>query len=183
MKRHTGGRTIDGISVLVDGEPLSPHADQLKLTDYGSNGAMRAPSLRSWPSRSCSSISATPRRQRASIRASCSGLSPISNNAENDERPTSTPRSSRCAASVPPRQLASASLSMILKYDQTIRENTMSVNGLYNSRSELDPGTCRRGGFRVAKGAGKVDANSAAEEASMDARGGSRYDEVYARAQ
>ena len=43
MKRHTGGRTIDGISVLVDGEPLSPHADQLKLTDYGSNGAMRAP--------------------------------------------------------------------------------------------------------------------------------------------
>ena len=39
MKRHTGGRTIDGISVLVDGEPLLPHADQLKLTDYGSNGA------------------------------------------------------------------------------------------------------------------------------------------------
>ena len=72
---------------------------------------------------------------------------------------------------------------MILKYDQTIRENTMSVNGLYNSRSELDPGACRRGGLRVAKGAGKVDANSAAEEASMDARGGSRYDEVYARAQ
>ena len=54
----------------------------------------------------------------------------------------------------------------------------MSVNGLYN-----DPGACRRGGLRVAKGAGKVDANSAAEEASMDARGGSRYDEVYARAQ
>jgi hypothetical protein len=26
---------------------------------------------------------------------------------------------------------------MILKYDQTIRENTMSANGLYNSRSEL----------------------------------------------
>ena len=42
----------------------------------------------------------------------------------------------------------------------------MSVNGLYNSR-ELDPGACRRGGLRVAKGAGKVDANSAAEEASM----------------
>ena len=86
MKRHTGGRTIDGISVLVDGEPLSPHADQLKLTDYGSNGAMRAPSLRSWPSRSCSTISVTPPRQRASTRASCSGSSPISNNAENDER-------------------------------------------------------------------------------------------------
>ena len=34
-------------------------------------------------------------------------------------------------------ELASASLSMILKYDQTIRENTMSANGLYNSRSEL----------------------------------------------
>ena len=25
---------------------------------------------------------------------------------------------------------------MTLKYDQTIRENTMSMNGLYNSRSE-----------------------------------------------
>jgi hypothetical protein len=33
------------------------------------------------------------------------------------------------------------------------------------------------------KGADTVDANTAAEEASMDARGGSRYDEVYARAQ
>ena len=40
----------------------------------------------------------------------------------------------RCAASVPARV---GKLSMILKYDQTIRENTMSVNGLYNSRSEL----------------------------------------------
>ena len=57
----------------------------------------------------------------------------------------------------------------------------MSMNGLYNSRSEFDPGACRRGGLRVAKGAGTVDANTAAEEASMDARGGSRYDEVYAR--
>ena len=35
MKRYTGERTIDGISVLVDGEPLSSHASQLKLTDYG----------------------------------------------------------------------------------------------------------------------------------------------------
>ena len=35
MKRYTGERTIDGISVLVDGEPLSPHANQLKLTDCG----------------------------------------------------------------------------------------------------------------------------------------------------
>jgi hypothetical protein len=57
---------------------------------------------------------------------------------------------------------------MILKYDQTIRENTMPVNDLYNSRSEL---ACRRSGTRVGKGAGKVDANSAAEEAFMDARG------------
>jgi hypothetical protein len=48
----------------------------------------------------------------------------------------------------------------------------MSMNGLYNSRSEFDPG-----GLGVAKGAGTVDANTAAEEASMDARGGSRYDE------
>ena len=71
---------------------------------------------------------------------------------------------------------------MTLKYDQTIRENTMSMNGLYNSRSEFDPGACRRGGLRVAKGASTVDANAAAEETSMDARGGSRYDEVYARA-
>ena len=108
MKGHTGGRTIDGIFVLVDGEPLSPHADQLKLTDYGSNGAMRAPSLRSWSSRSCSSISATPRRQRASIRASCSGSSPISNNAENDERRHRRRDSSRCAASVPPSSLRQA---------------------------------------------------------------------------
>jgi hypothetical protein len=35
MKRYTGERTIDGISVLVDGKPLPPHYDQMKLTDYG----------------------------------------------------------------------------------------------------------------------------------------------------
>ena len=35
MKTYTGERTIDGISVRVDGAPLSPHYDQLKLTDYG----------------------------------------------------------------------------------------------------------------------------------------------------
>jgi hypothetical protein len=58
-----------------------------------------------------------------------------------------------------------------------IRENTMSINGLYNSRSEFD-----RGGPRVAKGDGTIHANPAADEVSMDARGGSRYDEVYARA-
>jgi hypothetical protein len=50
--------------------------------------------------------------------------------------PTSTPRSSRLRRERA-AELASASLSMILKYDQTIRENTMSANGLYNSRSEL----------------------------------------------
>jgi len=35
MKTYTGERAIDGISVLVDGKPLSPHDDELKLTDYG----------------------------------------------------------------------------------------------------------------------------------------------------
>jgi hypothetical protein len=35
MKTYTGERTIDGISVRVDGVPLSPHGDQLKLTDHG----------------------------------------------------------------------------------------------------------------------------------------------------
>ena len=35
MKTYTGDRTIDGISVRVDGAPLSTHYDQLKLTDYG----------------------------------------------------------------------------------------------------------------------------------------------------
>ena len=35
MKTYTGERTIDGIAVVVDGKPLSPHYDQLKLTDYG----------------------------------------------------------------------------------------------------------------------------------------------------
>ena len=80
-------------------------------------------------------------------------------------------------------ELASASLSMILKYDQTIRKNTMSANGLYNSRSELIREHAAEAASGLQKGAGKVDANSAAEKASIDARGGSRYDEVYARAQ
>ena len=43
MKKYTGERTIDGISVLVDGEPLSPHADQLKLTDYGFEWSYEGP--------------------------------------------------------------------------------------------------------------------------------------------
>lgn len=35
MANYTGDRTIDGISVLVDGAPLSPHYDQLRLTEHG----------------------------------------------------------------------------------------------------------------------------------------------------
>jgi hypothetical protein len=51
---------------------------------------------------------------------------------------------------------------MTLKYDQTIQENTMSMNGLYNSRSEFDPGACHR----VAK-----RGLAAAEEVSMGVLG------------
>jgi Family of unknown function (DUF6166) len=43
MKTYTGERTIDGISVLVDGKPLSPHYDQLKLTDYGFEWSYEGP--------------------------------------------------------------------------------------------------------------------------------------------
>jgi hypothetical protein len=43
MKRYTGERTIDGISVLIDGEPLSSHADQLRLTDYGFEWSYEGP--------------------------------------------------------------------------------------------------------------------------------------------
>jgi len=43
MKRYTGERTIDGISVLVDGEPLSPYADQLNLTNYGFEWSYEGP--------------------------------------------------------------------------------------------------------------------------------------------
>src|SRR5215475_5388604 len=43
MKTYTGERTIDGISVLVDGKPLSPHTDQLKLTDYGFEWSYEGP--------------------------------------------------------------------------------------------------------------------------------------------
>ena len=43
MKTYTGDRTIDGISVLVDGKPLSPHYDQLKLTDYGFEWSYEGP--------------------------------------------------------------------------------------------------------------------------------------------
>jgi len=43
MKKYIGERTIDGISVLVDGKPLSPHTDQLKLTDYGFEWSYEGP--------------------------------------------------------------------------------------------------------------------------------------------
>jgi uncharacterized protein DUF6166 len=43
MKTYTGERTIDGISVLVDGKPLSPHTDLLKLTDYGFEWSYEGP--------------------------------------------------------------------------------------------------------------------------------------------
>ena len=43
MKTYTGDRTIDGISVRVDGAPLSPHYDQLKLTDYGFEWSYEGP--------------------------------------------------------------------------------------------------------------------------------------------
>ena len=43
MKKYTGERTIDGISVLVDGTPLSPHTDQLKLSDYGFEWSYEGP--------------------------------------------------------------------------------------------------------------------------------------------
>jgi len=43
MKKYTGERTIDGISVLVDGKPLSPHYDRLKLADYGFEWSYEGP--------------------------------------------------------------------------------------------------------------------------------------------
>src|ERR1700752_1041841 len=43
MKKYTGERTIDGISVLVDGQPLSPYYDELKLTDYGFEWSYEGP--------------------------------------------------------------------------------------------------------------------------------------------
>ncbi|HLZ02406.1 MAG TPA: DUF6166 domain-containing protein [Bradyrhizobium sp.] len=43
MKRYTGERTIDGILVLVDGKPLSPHYALLKLTDYGFEWSYEGP--------------------------------------------------------------------------------------------------------------------------------------------
>ncbi|KWV51521.1 hypothetical protein AS156_12900 [Bradyrhizobium macuxiense] len=43
MANYTGDRTIDGIAVLVDGQPLSPHYDQLRLTDHGFEWSYEGP--------------------------------------------------------------------------------------------------------------------------------------------
>jgi hypothetical protein len=43
MNIYTGERTIDGIAVLVDGKPLSPQYDELKLTDYGFEWSYEGP--------------------------------------------------------------------------------------------------------------------------------------------
>jgi hypothetical protein len=43
MKTYTGERTIDGISVLVDGKPLPTRTDDLKLTDYGFEWSYEGP--------------------------------------------------------------------------------------------------------------------------------------------
>ena len=46
MKTYTGERTIDGISVLVDGKPLPTRTDDLKLTDYGFEWSYEGPEPR-----------------------------------------------------------------------------------------------------------------------------------------
>lgn len=43
MKTFTGDRTIDGIAVLVDGQPLAPRYDLLRLTDYGFEWSYEGP--------------------------------------------------------------------------------------------------------------------------------------------
>lgn len=43
MKIFTGDRTIDGISVLVDGRPLSPRYDLLRLTEHGFEWSYEGP--------------------------------------------------------------------------------------------------------------------------------------------
>jgi uncharacterized protein DUF6166 len=43
MATYTGDRTIDGISVLVDGQPLSPYYDQLRLTEHGFEWSYEGP--------------------------------------------------------------------------------------------------------------------------------------------
>ncbi len=43
MKIYIGDRTIDGIAVTVDGQPLSPYYDQLKLTEHGFEWSYEGP--------------------------------------------------------------------------------------------------------------------------------------------
>ncbi len=43
MKRYSGDRTIDGISVLVDGQKLSPHDELLRLSDRGFEWSYEGP--------------------------------------------------------------------------------------------------------------------------------------------
>jgi uncharacterized protein DUF6166 len=43
MKHYAGDRTIDGISVTVDGQPLSPYYDQLQLTEHGFEWSYEGP--------------------------------------------------------------------------------------------------------------------------------------------
>ena len=46
MKTYTGERTIDGISVRVDGQPLPTYDDRLKLTDFGFEWSYEGPEPR-----------------------------------------------------------------------------------------------------------------------------------------
>jgi Family of unknown function (DUF6166) len=43
MKKYIGDRTIDGIAVTVDGQPLSPYYDHLKLTEHGFEWSYEGP--------------------------------------------------------------------------------------------------------------------------------------------
>ena len=43
MKTFTGDRTIDGITVLVDGRPLPPRHDLLRLTEHGFEWSYEGP--------------------------------------------------------------------------------------------------------------------------------------------
>lgn len=43
MKHYVGDRTIDGISVEVDGKPLSPVYEQCRLTDHGFEWSYEGP--------------------------------------------------------------------------------------------------------------------------------------------
>jgi hypothetical protein len=43
MTHYTGDRTIDGISVHADGQPLSPYYDQLRLTEHGFEWSYEGP--------------------------------------------------------------------------------------------------------------------------------------------